>query len=72
MDLRRLWRHLYLVLLLLKVKWEQKGREKKPEKKKKLGSEYGNKGIWDKQTFFFREKKDILLEPKRDGMAEKR
>ena len=64
---------MYLVLLLLKVKWEQKGREKKPEKKKKkLGSEYGNKGIWDKQTFFFREKKDILLEPKRDGMAEKR
>jgi len=48
------------------TKWK-----KKPQKKK-LGIECGSEGIWGKQTFFFREKKDILLDLKRDGMAEKR
>ena len=65
----RLWRCLDLVLLLAKMKWEQKGKN---PKKKKSGIECGKEGIWRKQTFFFREKKDILLDLKRDGMAEKR
>jgi hypothetical protein len=46
-------------------------KRKKPKKKKKSGIECGNEGIRRKQTFFFREKKDILLGLKRDGMAEK-
>lgn len=46
-------------------------KRKKP-KKKKSGIECGKEGIRRKQTFFFREKKDILLDLKRDGMAEKR
>ncbi len=48
------------------------GRKRKKEKKKSSALNVGM-GIWEKLTFFFREKKDILLDPgrKRDGMAEK-
>jgi hypothetical protein len=46
----------------------QKG--KNPGKKSDIES--GHEGMRGKQTFFFREKKDILLGLKRDGMASRR
>jgi len=47
------------------------GTKRNKEEKKKSGIECGKEGTWGKRTFFFREKKDILLDLKRDGMAEK-